>query len=136
MTKGSDAQVPSPLSEDAEGRITSVIGCCIRVHRALGPGLLEHIYVRAMCIELGVSGLRFERERQFPVRYRDHVLCHQRLDLIVADEIVLELKAVERLAPIHHAQILSYLKVSGLRVGLLVNFNVPVIPEGLKRFVL
>lgn len=129
-------RLPTPLSKDVEASVTAVIGCCIRVHTALGPGLLEQIYLKAVCLELESAGLQFERERRVPVWYRERLLCHQRLDLVVAGQVVVELKAVDRLAPIHHAQILSYLEVSGLHVGLLVNFNVPVLPAGLKRYVL
>src|SRR5262245_31772526 len=129
-------RVHSPLSADVEALVTRVIGCCIVVHRALGPGLLEHIYSRAMCLELSPSMVPYEREVQIPVSYRNEVLCYQRLDIVVADQIVLELKAVKRLVPVHCAQLLSYLKASKLRIGLLVNFNVPVLQHGLKRIVL
>jgi GxxExxY protein len=129
-------RVKSPLSDELEALITRVIGCCITVHRTLGPGLLEAIYVRALCLELSASEIPFEREVQIPVTYRHELLCHQRLDVVVAGQIVLELKAVERLAAVHQAQILSYLRVSKLRIGLLVNFNVAVLQEGLKRIVL
>jgi len=106
------------------------------VHRALGPGLLESIYSRALCIELGEAAIPFEAEKHFPVMYRGRLLCHQRLDLIVGEQIVLEIKSVEHLSPVHRAQLLNYLHVSGLHVGLLVNFNVAVLQDGIKRRVL
>jgi GxxExxY protein len=129
-------RVQSPLSAESEALVTQVIGCCIEVHRTLGPGLLEVVYTRAMCVELAASEVPYESEVAIPVMYRDQLLSHQRLDLVVAGQIVLELKAVERLAPVHQAQLLSYLRLSRLRIGLLVNFNVPVLHEGLKRIIL
>ena len=129
-------RVHSPLPADVEELVARVIGCCIVVHRTLGPGLIETIYSRAMCLELKAAGVPYEREVQIPVLYRNELLCHQRLDLVVAGQVVLELKAVEHLAPVHQAQLLSYLRASKLRIGLLVNFNVPVMHEGLKRIIL
>ncbi len=113
-----------------------IIGCCIRVHRELGPGLLEGIYQRAMEIELVDARISFEREYPITVKYKGHTLCLQRLDFVVEGNVVVELKAVDRLGPIHQAQILSYLRASRLRLGLLVNFNSPVLRAGLKRVVL
>ena len=128
--------VPTPLSDELERLVHNVIGCCIAVHRALGPGMLELIYARALCLELEATGIAFEREKPYPVRYRGQLLCEQRLDFVISGAIVLEIKSVEQLGPIHHAQLLSYLRVSGLRVGLLLNFNVPVLKDGLARKVL
>ena len=129
-------RVASPLSDELETLIHRTIGCYIAVHRALGPGLLEHICSRAVCLELEAAGIPFEAEKQIPVWYRSQLLCYQRLDLVVAQQIVLEIESVERLNPVHHAQLLSYMRASGLRVGLLMNFNVPVLQDGLKRIVL
>jgi GxxExxY protein len=128
--------IDTPLTDELEALIYKTIGCCIEVHRALGPGLLEKIYSRAVCIELGVAGISFEVEKHFAVMYRGHLLCHQRLDLIVAGQIVLEIKSVEHLNPVHQAQVLNYLRVARLRVGLLMNFNVATLQDGLKRIVL
>ena len=128
--------VPSLLDDETEGLIARTIGCYITVHRVLGPGLLENIYRRAVSIELAANGMAFEVERQIPVTYRDQLLCYQRLDVVVEGKVLLEIKAVERLAPIHHAQTLSYLRVSKIKVALLMNFNTTVLPEGLKRIVL
>ena len=129
-------RITSPLSEELEGLVHKTIGCCIDVHRALGPGLLESIYSRAVCIEPSEAGIPFEAEKHFPVMYRRHLLCHQRLDLIVDAQIVLEIKSVEHLSSVHRAQLLNYLHVSRLHVGLLLNFNVAVLQDGLKRVVL
>ena len=128
--------VSSQLDDEVEALIHRVIGYCIRVHRELGPGLLERIYRRAICIELQSEGVPFEVEKSFPVWYRGHLLCDQRVDIVVAGRILLEVKALDRLAPVHRAQVMSYLRGSGLRIGLLMNFNVPVLPDGLHRIVL
>lgn len=129
-------RVSTRLSDELEDLIHRVIGCCIDVHRTLGPGLLESIYSRAVCIELGAQRIDFEREKLIPVSYRDQLLCSQRVDIVVETQLVLEIKSVERLHPVHHAQVLTYLRVSKLPVGLLMNFNVAVLREGLDRIVL
>ena len=129
-------RVPSPLPQEIERLVYQTLGCCITVHRELGPGLLESTYARAVCIELHAAGLPFEAEKHIPVTYRGQLLCHHRLDLVVANQVVVEIKSVAQLGPVHHAQLLNYLRVSKLRVGLLVNFNVPTLQEGIKRIVL
>jgi GxxExxY protein len=129
-------RIASVLDDVTEALITRIIGICIAVHRELGPGLLKSIYRRAICLELETAGLSFEVEKQVPVLYRGIVLCHHRLDIVVDLKVLLEIKAVERLAPIHHAQVLSYLRISKLPVALLMNFNSVVLPDGLKRIVL
>ena len=129
-------RVPSPLPADLETLVSDTIGCCITVHRTLGPGLLETIYSRAIALELGAAGISFEREKRYPVTYRGELLCEQHLDFVVGGAIVLEIKSIEAIAPIHHSQLLSYLRVSRLRVGLLMNFNVAVLKDGLVRKVL
>ena len=126
----------SPLSPQAERTMHTTIGCAIAVHRALGPGYLESIYKAAMCIELDRRGLSYARERSVDVNYRGIAIPGQRIDLIVDGLIVVELKAVESLAEIHRAQVISYLRTTGLRGGLLVNFRVRVLKDGLKRIVL
>jgi len=97
---------------------------------------LENIYSRAIGLELTAAGIAFEVEKDYPVTYRGQFLCHQRLDLVVDEQLVLEIKAVEHLNPVHHAQILSYLRVSKKRAGLLINFNVAILQHGIKRVVL
>jgi GxxExxY protein len=116
--------------------IHDVIGCCIAVHRSVGPGLRERVYTQAMAIELNVKGIPFEREKRCPIRHRGHLLSELVVDFIVGKEIVLELKSIERLAPVHHAQILNYMRIANIRAGLLVNFNVAILPDGLARKVL
>ena len=111
-----------------------VIGACVEIHRQLGPGLLESAYEECLCYELAQYGLQFERQRPLPVVYKGvHLDCGYRLDIVVEKAIVLELKAVEKLLPIHEAQLLTYLKLTGLTLGLLLNFNVPFFKYGLKR---
>lgn len=114
-----------------------IIGAAIEVHRVLGPGLLESAYQICLAHELSLRHLPFERERALPVEYKDVRLdCGYRLDFWVAEKVIVELKAVETLLPIHEAQLLTYLKLTGCHIGLLVNFNVPVLKEGIKRMVL
>jgi GxxExxY protein len=132
----SPLRIATPLPAELEELVRRTIGCCVQVHRSLGLGLLEHIYAKAMALELAAGGLTFDSEKAFPVYYRDQLLCHQRVDLVVERKVLLEIRATDGFDPVHRAQILSYLRVSGIRVGLLVNFNVPVIPAGLKRFIL
>ncbi len=111
-----------------------VIGACIEIHRALGPGLLESAYEECLCHELSVAGVKFERQKPLPVHYKAVNLdCGYRLDLVVEQKLIVELKAVENLLSIHEAQALTYLKLSGLTLGLLINFNVPVLKAGIKR---
>jgi GxxExxY protein len=129
-------RIKSRLSDELESLIHRTIGCLITVHRVLGPGLLEGIYARAVSLELQANQIPFEIEKPVPVWYRGQLLCHQRLDLMVAGELIVEIEAVERLAPVHQAQLLSYMRLTGVQVGLLVNFNVAVLQGGLKRVVL
>jgi GxxExxY protein len=111
-----------------------VIGACIEVHRRLGPGLLESAYEHCVAYELGVRSLNFERQVQLPVRYKSvEIDCGYRLDFIVEGELVVELKSVERLLPVHEAQLLTYLKLTGIPAGLLVNFNTETLQRGLRR---
>jgi len=113
-----------------------VIGTCIEIHRNLGPGLLESAYQECLCYELSQAEIEFERQVPLPVKYNGVCLeCGYRLDLVVSEKTVVELKTVEQLLPIHEAQLLTYLKLSGLTVGLLINFNVPVLKDGIKRIV-
>ena len=114
-----------------------VIGAAIEVHKTIGPGLLEGIYEDCLCIELAKRRIPFERQKEIKIEYKGVKLDSQyRLDLIVNGLVVVELKTVDELAPIHDAQVLTYLKLTGLKVGLLFNFNVPVLKEGIKRLIL
>jgi GxxExxY protein len=111
-----------------------VIGAAIEVHKALGPGLLESTYEECLCIELELRNIPFERQKEIPIEYKGVNLNHAyRLDIVVPNKLIVELKACDSLEPIHHAQLLTYLKLSGIKVGLLINFNVPVLKEGIKR---
>jgi len=113
-----------------------IIACAIEVHRELGPGLLESAYERAMCVELGDAGLRFACEVVVPIVYKGRDVGDYRIDLIVEDSVVVEIKSVERLDKVFDAQVLTYLRVTGKRVGLLINFNSRLVTDGIKRFVL
>lgn len=113
-----------------------VIGAAIEVHKALGPGLLESAYEECLCSEIDVLGIPFCRQVELPVTYKSKKLdCGYRIDIVVAKSMILELKTVEALAPIHDAQLLTYLKLSGLKLGLLLNFNVAFMRHGIKRIV-
>ncbi len=129
-------RLPSPLTREAEYIMTETIGCAIRVHRALGPGFVEPIYKRAMRVELEACGLSYECERPVRVKYRDIDIPGQRVDLIIEGQIIVELKSVVRLDEVHRAQLISYLRTTGLRGGLLINFRVAVLSRGLRRVVL
>jgi GxxExxY protein len=115
---------------------SQIIGAAIEVHRHLGPGLLESAYEECLCYELQQQGLNFERQLPFKIEYKEIKIDRgYRLDLLVEDKIVVELKTVDKLLPMHEAQILTYLKLSGKHVGLLINFNVKILKDGIKRFV-
>ncbi len=114
----------------------AIIGAAIEVHKALGPGLLESAYKECLCKELALRQISLERQHPLPVEYKGTKLdCGYRLDLLVANQVVVEIKAVDCLLPIHEAQLLTYLRLGGWRVGLLINFNVPVLKQGIKRLV-
>ena len=114
-----------------------IIGSAIEVHKALGPGLLESAYEECLCRELDLRHIDYNRQKPIPVGYKGVKLdCGYRIDLLVGGLVILELKSVDRLEAVHEAQILTYLKLTGLRVGLLINFNVPVLKDGIKRLIL
>ncbi|MCK4526936.1 GxxExxY protein [candidate division WOR-3 bacterium] len=113
-----------------------IIGCAIEVHKQLGPGLLEAIYESALCIEFDINNINYQRQIMIPIEYKDHKIGEYRLDLLVRNEIIIELKAVDNLSPIFEAQLLSYLKMTGKRLGLLINFNVPMLKGGIRRIIL
>jgi GxxExxY protein len=114
----------------------AVIGAAIEVHRALGPGFLESVYEEAMYVELSHRGIGFVRQAGIGVNYKGTIVGEGRVDVLVEDALVVELKAVEALAPIHTAQVLSYLKATGGHIGLLINFNVVRLRSGIKRIFL
>lgn len=114
-----------------------IIGAAIEVHRTLGPGLLESAYEACLCRELAAAGISFRRQVPIPVRYKEVDLdCGFRADLVVEEEVMVEIKAIDRVAPLHQAQLLTYLKLAKLTKGLLINFNTTVLKDGVKRFVL
>ncbi len=123
-------------AEEMKKLTESIIGAAIEVHRHLGPGLLESAYEVCLAFELKELGLRIERQVELPLCYKDmHLDCGYRLDLLVNSGVIVEVKAVNAISPIHHAQLTSYLKLSGYRVGLLINFNVMLLKNGIKRVV-
>ncbi len=124
------------MNEDINEITKAIIGAAIAVHRELGPGLLESAYEACLAYELHQRGLKVERQKALPLQYRGVKLdCGYRIDVLVEDKVVVEVKAVEHINPVHEAQVLSYLKLSGCHVGLLINFNVKVLKEGIKRLV-
>jgi GxxExxY protein len=128
--------VQAPIPLDVETAVKACIGAALAVHRELGPGFREVIYRRAYCLELDSRGLRFECEKPILVKYREWSIPGQRLDLVVDDRVIIEIKSVPRLLRRHERQVLSYLKTTGFRVGLLMNFNARLLRDGLRRKVL
>ena len=124
-----------PIPKEVEFIAAMIIGAAIAVHRCLGPGFLEKIYVEALCLELAARGIPFERECAVMVLYRGVPIPGQRIDLIVAGKVVVELKAQDRLHPSTEAKMISYLRTTGLRLGLVLNFNGPTLKEGIRRVV-
>jgi GxxExxY protein len=113
-----------------------IIGAAIAVHKELGPGLLEAVYEECLCQELGIRALPFERQKPIPVVYRETKLdCGYRADIIVSGRIIVEIKAINAVAPIHEAIMLTYLRLSGCKIGLLINFHSAVLKDGIKRYV-
>ena len=113
-----------------------IIGCAIEVHRHLGPGLLEHVYEEALCVEFQLQGLKYNRQVPIPLKYKDQPIGEYRIDLLVENQIVVEIKSVERLDPVFQAQVITYLKVTDKRIGLLLNFNSRLLKDGIKRIIL
>jgi GxxExxY protein len=130
-----DAEDAKEPTEKIDRQARAVIGAAIEVHRHLGPGFLESTYEEALCVELDLRGIPFRRQVPVPIRYKSHEIAEARLDLLVGAQLVVELKTVAALLPIHMAQLLSYLKAGRFRLGLLVNFNVPVLRQGIRRLI-
>ena len=122
--------------QDLNNLTERIIGCAIEVHRNLGPGLLESIYEKALCLEFNMNIIQYESQVIVPIMYKGNNLGDCRLDLLVESEVILELKAVERMDPVFKAQLLSYLKMTGKKLGLLINFNVPFLKDGVTRVIL
>ena len=128
--------MPQPTAEQLNDLSYRVRGLCMEVHRELGPGLLESAYEEALAYELTQAGIAFQRQREAPLLYKGVKLdCGYRLDFLVEDQLILELKAVSEIQPIHRAQLLTYLKLERRSLGLLINFNTPVLKDGIHRVV-
>ncbi|MCA9234067.1 MAG: GxxExxY protein [Planctomycetales bacterium] len=126
-----------PISDATEAIARRFFDTAFEVHRQLGPGLLESVYETCLCYEMDRIGLPYQRQLVVPIRYRELIIDDGlRLDLLIAEEVVIELKAIEALLPIHEAQLLTYLRLTNKRLGFLVNFNVPLLKQGIKRIVL
>ena len=125
-----------PVAEEVEQAARHVVDAALRIHRTLGPGLLESTYETCMCHELSKRKIAFQRQLHWPILY-DGVRLESglRIDLLVEGQLIVELKAVEQLVPLYEAQLLTYLKLTGLRLGLLINFNVPLMKDGIKRLI-
>ena len=113
-----------------------IIACAIEVHRTLGPGLLESVYEAALCLEMGDAGLRFTCQQPVPIVYKGRVLAQHRLDILVEDMVVVEVKSTERFDPVFEAQILTYMRLAAKPLGLLINFNTRLLKNGIKRYAL
>lgn len=114
-----------------------VIGCAIEVHRNLGPGLLESAYEQCLAFELKTAGMQFKLQHPLPVKYKEIKLdCGYRIDMLIDDSLIVELKSVDKILPIHQAQLLTYMKLTEISIGLLINFNVKYLKDGIKRMVL
>lgn len=124
------------LSDEEELTAREVLGAALEIHRVLGPGYRENFYRKAMCVELQARRLAFEKERPVEVHYRGTLLGTHRIDLIAQGLVIVELKAVERLDPVHRNQVVAYLKATKLRLGLLINFNSALLKHGMQRVVL
>jgi len=137
--KRQDARDAKRLEEPAkelDEHVSELLAAAIEVHRILGPGFLESVYDHALCVELRLRNVQFRRQVPVKVEYKGHRVGESCLDLLLSDGVVVELKAVEALAPIHWVQVRSYLKATGCVLGLLINFNVPVLLRGVRRIIL
>jgi len=132
-----EGEEPPLVEPDPELNVLTerIIGAAMEVHKRLGPGLDEAMYEKALCVELTLRNLSFARQVIVSVEYKGNVIGEKRLDLIVEGKVLVELKAVDQFAPVHKAQVNTYLKITGVKLGLLINFNVPVLKEGVKRII-
>jgi len=137
MEKRRMAAVANDGREGVNAITGQIVTSAIEVHRALGPGLLESVYERCLAYELIQKGLRVETQKDVPIRYKDVQLeCGFRMDMLVEGAVVVEIKAVEKVIPVHQAQIMTYLRLAGIQTGLLINFNEVLLKQGIQRFVL
>ncbi len=132
----SEANSGKNLDDEYNRLSHAIIGAAIEVHRSLGPGFLESVYEEALCIELQLRGIAFVRQFEVSIGYKGHTIGSGRVDVLVNSAVIVELKAVDAIAPIHTAQVLSYLKLTGCKLGLLINFNVPILKDGVHRIAL
>ena len=131
-----DAKKELEMRNEEDKLSKEIIGAAIEVHSHLGAGLLESAYEECLCKELDISDIAFERQKPLAVVYKGMTLdCGYKLDIVVEGKVILELKSVNKIEPIHEAQLLTYLKLSDLKLGILINFNVPILKEGIKRIV-
>ena len=133
--RGAEGAERRELGEKMSQLTGAVIGAAIEVHRILGPGFLESVYEEALCVELQIRRISFKRQPVVTMNYKGHLIGEGRLDLLVDNTLIVELKAVEKLAPIHEAQVLSYLKMTSHPLALLINFNVCVLKDGIRRII-
>ena len=137
MIKGKDfRQREDPVEPGLDGLTEAIIGACIEVHREFGPGLSEKHYEEALCHEFDLRGIAFRRQVPVPVVYKGKEIGDTRIDLVVEGKVIVELKACDALGPVHRSQLICYLRLMKLRVGLLVNFNVSILVDGVKRVIL
>jgi len=127
---------PEPIPAEVERWGKALLDAAFEVHTILGAGFLERVYEEALCHELTLRRVPFERQKEIAVHYKDHLIEGQRLDLLIGGLVIAEIKAVDEIHPVHQAQLMSYLKATGLRLGFLINFNVPHLREGIRRIVL
>jgi GxxExxY protein len=126
----------APITTRAENAGARLLDAAFEVHRKLGPGLLESVYEVCVCHELGKLGVSFQRQACLPIHYDNiQIDAGLRLDIVVASEVIVELKAVEIILPVHEAQLMTYLKLTGMRLGFLINFNVPLLKHGIRRII-
>ena len=128
-------RLPTPLDDETESVVEAIIGCAIRVHRELGPGFLESTYRNALCLEFQKDHIQFETEKPVVVRYQNVPIATHRLDLVVSERVILELKSVERTSPVHRKQVQTYLRLSGCKLGYLLNFGDELMKDGITRVV-
>jgi GxxExxY protein len=126
----------STVAPELDALAERVIGMCLAVHNELGPGMNESVYVRACQLEFEANGVSYDSERAVPIRYHGRLICTQRIDLLVENQLILEAKSVDRIHPVHVAQAVSYLRATRLRLALVVNFNVDSLKRGIRRVVL
>jgi GxxExxY protein len=133
--KSAKMRMPIEPDKRTDELAHAVIGAAIEVHRQLGPGFMEGVYEEAMCVELTDREIYFERQKEISVLYKERPIGKHRVDLLVGQSLIVELKAIETLTDIHKAQVISYLKATRLALGLLINFNIPVLRNGIQRIV-